>query len=80
MINNNDYGNIYKVLYCTNIPIKIKLFIRKNISPSLESDDSNIYNFDFLKGELHYSKIKLNKEEKEFINYCDENNIEYLEI
>ena len=80
MINNNDYGNIYKVLYCKNIPIKIKQFIIKFISPSLNSEDTDIYNFDFINYELTSLKIKLTEEEKIFINYCIENNIEYLEI
>lgn len=76
------YGNIIKVLYVntTTIGIKLTSFIRKNVNFEFENDSSVQYVFENLLYKLEDFQYELNNEEQAFINYCSDNNIQYLEL
>ena len=79
---NEEFGTVFKVLYLPKIDIKLKSFIKANVSHQMEEKDGETkqYNFGFVLESLEEHEYGLTKEDQDFINYCSSNNIDYLEL
>lgn len=77
-----EFGNIIKVLYQPAINNLLIHFIKEMVSPTMQDmdGDSCQYSIDYLKVKIEEEKYTLNHEEKFFMDFCEENNIEYLEL
>lgn len=76
------FGTVFKVLYLPKIDIKLKSFIKANVSHQMEEKDGDTkqYIFGFIVESLSENEYGLTKEDQEFINYCSDNNIDYIEL
>lgn len=80
-IEQSEYGNIIKVLYLTKeFSPNIKKLITSNITPSMISDDgsSSQYLLDYVRDLI--SEESLTKRDLSIIEYCAQNEIEYVEF
>ena len=77
-----EYGNIIKVLYQPAINNLLIHFIKEMVSPTMTDmdGDSSQYSVDYLKVKIEDEKYTLNHEEIIFMKFCEDNNIEYLEL
>lgn len=79
-----NYGNTFKVLYLPIGIISIQLhnFIKENITPSMVNmeNDINQYHFNFITDQIEEQKLHLSDNDKKFVEYCKENDIEYIEL
>ena len=73
-------GNLFVVCYMPQISEQLKTFIKNNVSPSLEGEDSSQYHFDYINEQVNEENFILTDNDKNFFKFAIENNVEYLEF
>ena len=82
-IEQSEYGNIIKVLYLTKeFSPETEKVIKENVTPSMISqDESSIQYFvDTIREVLMNSKTPVLQRDFRLIEYCVQNEIEYIEF
>ena len=82
-IEQSEYGHIIKVLYLTKeFSPETEKVIKENVTPSMISQDesSKQYSVDAIREVLMNSKTSVSQRDFRLIEYCAQNEIEYIEF